>query len=343
MRWLLIFFLSISLFAQLPKPGSAGGGGGGGGSGTIGTASFSATTGATILTLAGGNIFTAVMTPTGNITSIALPVVPSGISHLIFQWTMGATPFTASSAPVGFNSWISPVQVANAVTNAFYDTADGGATWNLVGASSSLAYATLTVTTTPATPGTSATMNCAPVASIGYECVDSGGNVRGTVLNGADINLGTGVVSKTNGVAFTALATTAPGANVTTFLATPSGANFNAMIAAGGVPVNCNATCAKSAAYTTVLGDGGGLIIHAIGDNNARTFTIDSNANVAYPLYTVLTFINSINTVTIAITSDTLTLAGTASTGSRTLAVNGVATAVKVGTTSWIISGPGLT
>ena len=133
------------------------------------------------------------------------------------------------------------------------------------------------------------------------------------------------------------------GSNVNTFLATPSGSNFNAMIAAGGIPVNCNGTCAKSAAYTTVLGDGGGLIIHAIGDNNARTFTIDSNANVAFPLYTVLTFINSINTVTIAITSDTLTLAGTASTGSRTLAANGVATAVKVGTTSWIISGPGLT
>ena len=133
------------------------------------------------------------------------------------------------------------------------------------------------------------------------------------------------------------------GSNVNTFLATPSGSNFNAMIAAGGIPVNCNGTCAKSASYTTVLGDGGGLIIHAIGDNNARTFTIDSNANVAFPLYTVLTFINSINTVTIAITSDTLTLAGTASTGSRTLAANGVATAVKVGTTSWIISGPGLT
>lgn len=133
------------------------------------------------------------------------------------------------------------------------------------------------------------------------------------------------------------------GTGVATFLGTPSGANFNSMIAAGGIPINCSGTCAKSAAYTTVLGDGGGMIIHASSDNNARTFTIDSNANVAYPLYTVITFVNSINTVTIAITSDTMTLAGTASTGNRTLAVNGVATAVKVGATSWLISGPGLT
>ncbi len=133
------------------------------------------------------------------------------------------------------------------------------------------------------------------------------------------------------------------GSGVSTFLATPSGANFNSMIASGGIPINCSGTCSKTAAYTTVLGDGGGMIIHAVSDNNARTFTIDSNANVAYPLYTVLTFVNGINTLTIAITSDTMTLAGTASTGSRTLAANGVATAVKIGTTSWLISGPGLT
>lgn len=133
-----------------------------------------------------------------------------------------------------------------------------------------------------------------------------------------------------------------PGAGVATFLATPSGANFNSMIASGGIPINCSGTCVKSAAYTTVLGDGGGTIVHSASDNNARTFTIDSNANVAFPLYTTIVFMNLDNTVTIAITSDTLTLAGTASTGSRTLAVNGVATAVKIGTTSWLISGPGL-
>jgi hypothetical protein len=46
--------------------------------------------------------------------------------------------------------------------------------------------------------------------------------------------------------------------------------------------------------------------------------------------------------LSIAITSDTMTLAGTASTGTRTLAVNGIATALKLASTSWLISGTGL-
>lgn len=99
----------------------------------------------------------------------------------------------------------------------------------------------------------------------------------------------------------------------------------------------------KSVNYTTVLADAGKSIVHPVGDDNARTFTIDSNANVPYPVGTVITFINRKNTVTIAITSDTLILAGTATTGSRTLAVNGIATAVKTDSTEWLISGTGLT
>jgi hypothetical protein len=47
--------------------------------------------------------------------------------------------------------------------------------------------------------------------------------------------------------------------------------------------------------------------------------------------------------MTIAITTDTMYLAGTGTTGSRTLAPFGMATAVKIGTTQWIISGNGLT
>jgi hypothetical protein len=99
----------------------------------------------------------------------------------------------------------------------------------------------------------------------------------------------------------------------------------------------------QSTAYTLVAEDAGKHILHPASDNNARTFTIPANGSVAYPVGTVLTFINLINTVTIAITTDTMTLANTATTGSRTLAVNGIATAIKVSSTSWIISGTGLT
>lgn len=116
------------------------------------------------------------------------------------------------------------------------------------------------------------------------------------------------------------------------------------VLAVEGVPVFSNIPQqSKSANYTTVLGDAQKHILHPSTDNNPRTFTIDSNANVAYPTGTAITFINMVNTVTIAITSDTMTLMGTGGTGSRTLAANGIATAIKIGSTSWVISGTGLT
>lgn len=101
-----------------------------------------------------------------------------------------------------------------------------------------------------------------------------------------------------------------------------------------GIPQN-----SQSTAYTTVLADAGKHILHPTADNNARTFTIDSNANVAYPIGTAMTFINQINTVTISITSDTLTFLPAGTTGSRTLAANNQATAIKVAATVWVITG----
>jgi hypothetical protein len=100
----------------------------------------------------------------------------------------------------------------------------------------------------------------------------------------------------------------------------------------------------QSAAYTTVAADSGKSIDHPSTDANARTFTIDSNANVAYPVGTCITFTNmTANVVTIAITSDTMYLAGAGTTGSRSLAQYGIATARKLTSTTWLISGTGLT
>jgi hypothetical protein len=101
----------------------------------------------------------------------------------------------------------------------------------------------------------------------------------------------------------------------------------------------------QSTAYTTVLADGGKHILHPSADTTARIFTIASNASVAYPVGTAITFVNqaSAGVLTIAITSDTMRLAGAGTTGSRTLAANGIATALKLTSTEWIISGTGLT
>lgn len=101
----------------------------------------------------------------------------------------------------------------------------------------------------------------------------------------------------------------------------------------------------QSAAYTLVLADSGKHILHPSADTTARTFTIPANSSVAFPVGTAITFINQngAGVVTIAITTDTMRLAGAGTTGSRTLAANGVATAIKITSTEWIISGSGLT
>lgn len=99
----------------------------------------------------------------------------------------------------------------------------------------------------------------------------------------------------------------------------------------------------QSTAYQLVASDQSKHLLHPVGDNNARTFTIPANGTVAFPIGTTITFINKINVLSIAITTDTLTWAPSGGTGTRQLAANGMATAVKITSTEWIISGVGLT
>jgi len=100
----------------------------------------------------------------------------------------------------------------------------------------------------------------------------------------------------------------------------------------------------QSVDYTAVSSDNGGQIFHPSSDTTARTWTIPSNASVAYPIGTALTFINQngAGAITIAINADTMRLAGTGGTGSRVLSANGIACAIKLTATEWIISGTGL-
>ena len=99
----------------------------------------------------------------------------------------------------------------------------------------------------------------------------------------------------------------------------------------------------QSANYTLVLTDAGCSILHPLADTSNRTFTIPANASVAFPINTEIWFYNQVNTVTIAITSDTLRLAGGTLTGNRTLAANGVCCIRKVSATVWYAYGWGLT
>jgi hypothetical protein len=151
-------------------------------------------------------------------------------------------------------------------------------------------------------------------------------------------------------------ATTAAGAR-TNLVAAASGANTDITALDQDVTITATGTIAadtigyrglpqnsQSAAYTLVLADAGKHIFHPVGDNNARTFTIPANSSVAFPVGTAITFINmAVANVTIAITTDTLTLSSAGTSGSRTLATNGSATCIKITSTQWLISGSGLT
>lgn len=101
-----------------------------------------------------------------------------------------------------------------------------------------------------------------------------------------------------------------------------------------------------STARAIVLEDANNrILLHPSADITARTWTIPANASVAFPTGSRLRFVNqnAAGVLTIAITTDTMRLAGAGTTGSRTLAANGVAEAIKITSTEWIISGTGLT
>lgn len=101
----------------------------------------------------------------------------------------------------------------------------------------------------------------------------------------------------------------------------------------------------KSANYTLVASDAGKHLLHPSADTTARTFTIPANSAVDWPVGTVVTFVNqaSAGVLSIAINSDTMRLSPGGTTGTRSLAANGVATAIKLTATEWIIYGSGLT
>lgn len=102
---------------------------------------------------------------------------------------------------------------------------------------------------------------------------------------------------------------------------------------------------ARSSPYTFVLGDAGSVYYYN-GSGPADTFTIPSNASVPYASGTVIKVLNSGSAaLSIAITSDALTwFTGAAlTTGTRTIAVGGWVELIKSGTTTWSMTGAGIT
>jgi len=239
------------------------------------------------------------------------------------------------------NSAGTVTRIMNNPAGLVYPTADGTAgqviSTNGSGVLSFAAASTGTVSSVALSGGTTGlTVSGSPITTsgtitlAGTLAVANGGTGAAT-LTANNVLLGNGT---------SALQAVAPG--TTGNVLTSNGTTWTSAAAPSSVvqyPQN-----SQSADYTLVLGDAGKQIFHPVGDNNVRTFTIPANSSVAFPVGTVIKFINmAAAIVRIAITTDTLTLSPGGTSGTCILDSNGSATCIKITSTEWIISGSGLT
>jgi hypothetical protein len=232
------------------------------------------------------------------------------------------------------------------LANTVGDNAGTNIVSSLTGAGSvSAQFSVINVTGTL----TTAKVLTAPSSSRQYVVVNSatGGSVtiKASGQSGVSVAVGETATVYYNGTDYVKSSTTTAvisgGALGTPSSGTLSNTTVDGTTAVGYLSIPQNS---QSAAYTTVLADAGKCIYHPTTDANARTFTIAANSSVAYPIGTVIQFVNMTSqVVTIAINTDTMYLAGTGTTGSRSLAIYGVANAMKMTSTTWIITGSGLT
>lgn len=181
--------------------------------------------------------------------------------------------------------------------------------------------------------------------------INAGGNVTiAAPTSGAALSLAGSLAFTTTAAAAPAIGAYASGTNILSFATNSAQAGFfdanqilNVYNGATISPVYAGipqGTALTGGSATLVLSDANRFIPNFSGA--ARTGTIPANASVAYPIGTAITFVEGGGaSMTIAINTDTLQFGSL--TGSRALAANSMATAIKVASTTWFISGTGLT
>jgi collagen type VII alpha len=302
---------------------------------TVKTANYTAAANDGVQTSTGGGAFT-----------VTLPATPA-VGDQVFVIDT-ADSWATNNLTVGRNGSTiegSASDLICDISNVSVQLVYSGTTWNVyaqVGGSGGVADINTQTTGTlnVSRGGTGATTLTGIVKGNGTSAFTAGtvsltSEVTGTlpVANG-----GTGAT--TAGAALTALGAAASGANtdITALdqdvTITATGTIATDTIGYRGLPQN-----SQTASYTLALADQGKMINTTTGG-----VVIPANASVAFPIGAAISiYNNSASSQTISITTDTLRSAGTANTGSRTLAQYGLATCVKVAATTWAISGAGVT
>jgi len=326
-----------------------------------------------------GTVTSVAQSFTGGLISVGgSPITTSGTLALTVAGTSGGIPYFsaastwASSAALtqygvvyGGGAGAPPVATANGTTGQVLTATTGGApSWASPATSGTVTSVAVSGGTTGLTTSGGPITGSGTITLAGTLAPANGGTgvannaastltISGAYATTLTVTAATGVTLPTTGTLATLAGTetltnkTLTSPTLTTpALGTPASGNLSSCTADGtdqvgfkNIPQN-----SQSAAYTLVLADAGKHIFHPSTDANARTYTIPANSSVAYPIGTAITFINMTSqVVTIAITTDTMYLSSAGTTGSRSLAIYGSATAIKMTSTTWLISGSGLT
>lgn len=215
-------------------------------------------------------------------------------------------------------------------------TTDGVSKLNLGVAGTSVGSVVLanatsgTITISPSTGALGTVTLTAPATTDTLVTLAATQALTNKTYNGNTLTAGTGTLTLAAGKTLTVSNTlTLAGTDSTTMTFPGVSSNIGYLES----PIN-----SQSAAYTLVLTDSGKTIYHPAADTTARTFTIPANASVAFPVGTMVCIDNDIGAgaVTLAITTDTLILVGTAGTsGSITVPAGQKCIAQKVTATRW--------
>jgi hypothetical protein len=280
-----------------------------------------------------------------NVVSSSLTTVGTLVNLTVTNTITGsisgnaATATTATSATTATN-------IAGGTTGNVTYQSGAGATSFVTNAAGVLQAATSGATpawtTTPTLTGTNFSGTAASLSIGGNAATATSAATLTTprTINGVSFNGSANitVTADANTLSGTTLASGVTGSSLTS-VGTLTSLAVTGAITKGGLDVGY-LTVPLSSNTTTDLTDSGKFLYSAAG---GTAFSI--NGSLAYPVGTAITFVNKSSTAcTITITTDTMTLAGTTTTTlPRTLGTYGMATALKVASGQWIISGTGLT